>query len=82
MFCYNPLEETLGPNGIMLGNVWVSGAIVYGAVVIIANLRLLNSFNNYTFWGELFVTISISSYFLLFWAESVSKDFDELTGVF
>ncbi len=82
MFCYNPLEDTLGTNGIIYGNVWVSGAVVYAAVVILANLRLLNSFNNYAFWGELLVILSIASYFLIFWAESIVREFEEVSGAF
>ena len=70
-FCFIPFEETVGKDGEVEGDVWISGAIVYAAVVMLANFRLLNSFNNYTFWGELLIFLSILSYFVLFYIENL-----------
>ena len=62
--------------------MWASGCIVYAAVVIIANLKLLYCFNIYTFWGELLVILSIISYFFLFWGENMLKAIPDLYGTF
>jgi hypothetical protein len=70
MFCYIPVENTLREDGKATSDVWASGGLVYAAVVIVANIRLISSFNNYTFWGELLCILSIIAYFLLFYIES------------
>ena len=49
------------------GSFWASGAIVYGMVVINANLWILQRTSSHTIWSSLLITISILSYFFCYW---------------
>ncbi len=60
----------------------MSGAVVYAGVVILANVKLLNSFSTYAFWGEFFIVLSIASYFICFWVENLIVRIPELFGIF
>ena len=82
LFCYYPVENTLRSDGTAPSDVWGTGSIVYAAVVILANFRLLNSFNNYTGWGELLCMLSIMAYFLLYYIESFFSEFPQLYQMF
>ena len=53
------------------GSFWASGAIVYGMVVINANLWILQRTSSHTIWSSLLIAISILSYFLCFWLENL-----------
>jgi hypothetical protein len=64
------------------GDLWTSGQIAYGAVVIIANIKLLASFNIYTGWGEVIIFLSILTYFIVYYIESVIIELNYLYGTF
>ena len=53
------------------GSFWASGAIVYGMVVINANVWILQRTSSHTIWSSLLITISILSYFLCYWLENL-----------
>jgi hypothetical protein len=74
-------DKTLNDYG-ETGDLWMAGAIVYAAVVIVANIKLLDSLNNYTFWGEFLIVLSIGGYFLVYWLENKLVDVPELFGTF
>lgn len=61
---------------------WASGSILYGAVVIVANLKLFSKFNIYNGWSEFLLFGSIGTYFLVYWIENLIPSIHELYGVF
>lgn len=60
----------------------MSGAIVYGAVILIVNMKMLESFNSFTGWGEVLIFLSTLSYFFVFWAENKWESVPVLYGIF
>lgn len=49
-----------------LGCLTLDGNFVFGAIVIIVNVKILISSYQYTFWAVFWVAISIASFFLVF----------------
>lgn len=45
-------------------DIWAYGTLIYGLVIIVVNLRILYSYQIYTYWGELLIFLSILSFFL------------------
>lgn len=82
MVCLYALEVTLHPLGLTL-SLWPSGAVVYGAVVIVANIKLYNAYNNINVIGVVFVVLSIVLYFLIFLVETAKfLKIDSMMGIF
>jgi magnesium-transporting ATPase (P-type) len=79
---YIPFEKSISNKDGNTSGLWMSGAVVYAGVVITANVKLLNSFSSYAFWGEFLVALSIASYFICFWAENLVVGIPELFGIF
>lgn len=64
-------------------SLWPAGAVVYGAVVIVANIKLFNAYNNINTVGVVFVVVSIFLYFLIFLIETAKfLRIDALMGIF
>jgi hypothetical protein len=61
--CFYAIESTLSPYGDV-NSLWVSGSILYASVVIVANIKIFNSFYLYTYWGEILIIASITIYFI------------------
>ena len=50
---------------------WLSSAVLYGVVVVDANVWVLQRTNSHTWWSTFFISASILSYFIIFWLESL-----------
>jgi hypothetical protein len=68
------------PDGKFNG-IWPTGSVIYAGVVIVANIKLFNSLNIYTFWGELIIVLSVACYFLALWLENLTLMVPDLFGV-
>ncbi|CDW78607.1 phospholipid-translocating p-type flippase family protein [Stylonychia lemnae] len=75
------MEVSLDEEGKTNG-LYISGSVVYAGVVIIANMKILNSLNIFGFWCELLVFLSILVYFLVLLIESQIISFPEIFGLF
>ena len=61
-----PLQNELTPIGhAKFYDLWSYGVLVYFLVVIVVNLRIVYSYQIYTFWGELLIFISIIFFVLI-----------------
>jgi VIT1/CCC1 family predicted Fe2+/Mn2+ transporter len=49
-----------------IGGLTLDGNFVFGALVIIVNVKVLTSSYQYTFWSVLLVVLSIGSFFAVF----------------
>ena len=74
-------RHVLRADGQTLG-LWVSGSIVYAAVVIIVNQKLLMATHNIDTVGLVLISLSILVYFLSVLVESQILKIDDLFGVF
>ena len=50
---------------------WAGGHVVYFECVLLANLVLLRSTNNFTGWGELVIFLQVVSYFVFVYLDSI-----------
>lgn len=60
----------------------MSGSIVYAGVVVVANIKILNSLNAYVFWDMFVIAFSIASYFVYYWLENILMEIPILYGTF
>lgn len=66
-----------------LGSLTMEGQFVFGAIVIIVNVKVLISSYQYTFWAVFFVVGSIMSFFIVFSIlTSLKKSPTDLNGEF
>lgn len=59
------LGDSVNLNGVTIGCLDTNGEFVYGAIVIVANLKVLVSSHQFTIYSILSVIISIGSYFAI-----------------
>ncbi len=50
---------------------WAGGHIVYFMCVFVANFVLLRATHNFTGWNEFFITLQVSSYFIILYLDSI-----------
>jgi hypothetical protein len=60
----------------------VSGTLVYGQVVIVANSKLAFSTHAHTIWSTLMFFLSILSFFLIYYIENLWSWIPQLWGTF
>ena len=78
--CFIAFEMSLHSNG--LGNgLYISGSVVYFGVVVVANLKLLASFNIFQIYGEVLVLLSILCYLVILAIENSLTMFYDLYGL-
>lgn len=49
-----------------MGGLTLDGNFIFGALVIIVNIKVLISSYQYTFWSIFWVVLSIASFFVVF----------------
>lgn len=74
------IERGLDEDGLNNG-LFLAGSVVYAGVVMIANMKILGSFNIFQFWGELLVVLSILSYFIVLTVMDKIRISPDLIGV-
>lgn len=50
---------------------WAGGHVVYFECVLLANLVLVRSTNNFMGWGELIIFLQVASYFVIVYLDSI-----------
>jgi len=68
--CFYCFDKPPNPNGTTSG-LYSAGSIVYAGAVIIANIKIMQQYNNYNLGGVVLALLSIASYFLIFYLESL-----------
>ena len=63
-------QESEAPNGKTY-TFWAGGHVVYFECVILANLVLIRSTNNFMGWGELIIFLQVASYFIFVYLDSI-----------
>lgn len=58
------MERAVDVEGTTNG-LYLAGSVVYAGVVIIANMKILTSLNNFHIWAELLIFGSIFTYFFV-----------------
>lgn len=53
------------------GDLWVSGTLIYAIVVVNANLFVMQRTSTHTVMSTIFLTLSVASFFLCFYMESM-----------
>ena len=61
---------------------WVSGHVVYGTCIVVANIVMVHQFNNFTGWGEALAFGMCLNYFTCFFAQSFFNMFPQLFYIF
>ena len=74
------IDRGLDEEGLNNG-LFLAGSVVYAGVVMIANMKILGSFNIFQFWGELLVVLSILSYFIVLTIMDKIRISPDLIGV-
>ena len=64
------------------GNLWVTGTHIYGMVVIMTNMKILYSTNNYTIFSTMIVLLSIASFYLMVYIENKLPFLNVMVGLF
>ena len=72
------LVDSEGKNGTF----WESATLVYGIVVIMANMYILQRTNTHSVWSTLLIFSSIAVFFFLFWLENLFFFFYPVWTVF
>ena len=71
LFVYVSLNGfQVGANG-KNGSFWVSSSLLYGIVVINANVWIAQRTCTHTWWSTVLLSASILSYFIFYWFESL-----------
>jgi len=84
MVCFYAIDQIqayMGVNGLDNG-FWVAGHVVFTTCVFVANVVCLHRFNTFTGYGELTVSMMISSYILTYAIMSLMQSKDEVFGTF
>ena len=63
-------QESEVPNGKTY-TFWAGGHVVYFECVLLANLVLVRSTNNFMGWGELIIFLQVASYFIFVYLDSI-----------
>lgn len=63
LFCFYGEDGVVVSNKAKNGYFWIDGTIVYAAVVLIVNLKIVHKTNNHTWLGTLWLVLSV----VLFW---------------
>jgi len=61
---------------------WLSGHIVYGCCVVIANVVLMLKFNIHYYFSHILFFLMITAYFLFFWMQSLTILFPQIFLLF
>jgi len=75
-FMFNKAPQV--PDG-KTGDMWLEGQFIYGAVVIMVNMRILQDTYSHTFISFLFTSGSIASFYLIYYLMSLITTI-EITG--
>ena len=80
-YCLTQQQTHIGADGQDIG-FWVSGHVVYGACIFVANCLIIVRFNNFVGYGEGTVLLMISAFFIILCFESQFSAFAEVYGIF
>jgi len=79
--CLIAFDLSVTPEGMTTG-LWVSGAVVYAGIVLVANVKLLDSMSTHDGWGDLMCVASIVAYWVVLFVMSRVPKIATLYGVF
>lgn len=75
-FCFYCEDSTVvNSEGKQGSEFWFDGTMVYAAVVLVVNIRILQKTNTHSFMSILIFVLSVGSFWLIFWFESLFSIF-------
>jgi hypothetical protein len=75
------LAESSNSDGKEL-HLWSMGTLTYSIVVMVANMTILYASNTHTVFNVTIVTLSILSFFVIWWLENMFQFFAVMQGIF
>ena len=78
--CFESFNQSQDSDGVF-GELHLTGAFVFFGVVVLTNVKILNSTNRYDAMSLIFISLSIGSYFIVFYLLNLWVDSD-LFGTF
>ena len=80
MIVYIPCEDSLFENGYTV-SFWSGGHMVFEACILMSNLTLIRSMNNFTAITEVWTVLSISTFYIFLYLENLIPGFPQLYGI-
>ena len=65
-----------------VAGLWLTGTFIYFCVVLMVNIKIMNSTNTHSFGSVFFVVGSIASFFAVYYLQSLIIFFPQLYGLF